>query len=82
MAIAANWKVKLEVQQRKDRKHRMDNEKLRGVVSHHWIVTIEHTSQIIHIYIMESSKITVAETGNKRNVLSNEDVSQAIVDIA
>jgi hypothetical protein len=35
MAIAANWKVKLEVQQRKDRKHRMDNEKLRGVVSHH-----------------------------------------------
>jgi len=25
MAIAANWKVKLEVQQRKDRKNRMDN---------------------------------------------------------
>lgn len=31
---------------------------------------------------MEASKITVAETGNKRNALSNEDVSQAIVDIA
>jgi hypothetical protein len=25
MAIAANWKVKLEVQQRKDRKNRMDH---------------------------------------------------------
>lgn len=31
---------------------------------------------------MESSKITVAETGNKRSTLTNEDVSQAIVDIA
>lgn len=27
--IAANWKVKLEVQQRKDRKHRQDKEKER-----------------------------------------------------
>ena len=31
---------------------------------------------------MESSKIVVAETGNKRTDLSNEDVNQAITDIA
>jgi hypothetical protein len=31
---------------------------------------------------MESSKIVVAETGNKRSVLTNEDVNQAIVDIS
>lgn len=29
MAIAAKWKLRLEVQQRKDRKHRQDVEKLR-----------------------------------------------------
>ncbi len=30
LAIAAAWKVKLEVQQRKDRKNRMDNAKAMG----------------------------------------------------
>jgi len=29
MEIAANWKAKLEVQQRKDRKNRQDADKLR-----------------------------------------------------